>query len=69
MFEAAYDSITHDELNYYLKAKLRTPPEQRYQHNKRNRFFHELSYLHQTVDENGKAVDIMSNMLDNLTFI
>ena len=34
-------------------------PEQRYQHEKGNWFFHELSYLHQTVDENGKAVDII----------
>jgi hypothetical protein len=33
-------------------------PEQRYQHQKANWFFHDLSYLDQTVDENGKLVDI-----------
>ena len=57
--EAAYDSVTQNELDYSLKRKLRMSPEQRYQHEKGNWFFHELSYLHQTVDENGKAVDII----------
>ena len=55
-----YDQrITQDELDFMLKKKLRVPPEQRYQHEKQNWFFHKLSYLHQTVDENGKAVDII----------
>jgi hypothetical protein len=42
--ECVYDSITQDELDYSLKRKLRIPPEQRYQYNKMNWFFHESSY-------------------------
>jgi hypothetical protein len=42
-YEAANDSITQDELDYYLKAKLRVPPEQRYQDAKENWFFHDSS--------------------------
>jgi hypothetical protein len=57
--ECVWDTITQDELDYYLKAKLRASPEERYQNEKREWFFHELSYLHQTVDDNGKAVDII----------
>ena len=38
---------------------LRVSLEERYQHEKRNWFFHELSYLDQIVDEDGKAVDII----------
>jgi hypothetical protein len=37
-FECVYDSITQDELDYYLKRKLRVPPEQRYQDKKKNWF-------------------------------
>lgn len=57
--ECVWDTISQDELDYYLKAKLRVSPEERYQNEKREWFFHELSYLHQTVDDNGKAVDII----------
>jgi hypothetical protein len=59
-WDHVYDNrITQDELDYNLKKELRISPEQRYQHRKTNWFFHESSYLHQTVDENGKAVDII----------
>jgi hypothetical protein len=58
--DAASDSITQDELDYYLKRKLRVPPEERYQHAKKDWFFHELSYLHQTWDDNnGRFVDVV----------
>ncbi len=60
--EGIDDTITQDELDYFLKANLRVPPEERYQHRKENWFFHELSYLHQTVVDDGnhgKAVDII----------
>jgi hypothetical protein len=40
-------SITQDELDYALKRELRVSPEQRYQEEKHNWFFHELTYLHQ----------------------
>jgi hypothetical protein len=53
------NTITQDELDFSLKAKLRIPPEQRYQDAKKNWLFHELSYLDQTTDDNGKAVDII----------
>jgi hypothetical protein len=60
LWDHVYDHrITQDELDYYLKKKLRVSPEQRYQYEKQDWFFHELSYLDQTVDENGKAVDII----------
>jgi hypothetical protein len=58
-YQDVWDSITQDELDYYLKARLREPLEQRYQRIKKEWYFHELSYLHQTVDDNGKAVDII----------
>jgi hypothetical protein len=59
-WDHVYDNrITQDELDYNLKKELRVSPEQRYQHRKANWFFHESSYLHQTVDENGKPVDII----------
>jgi len=51
--------ITQDELDYWLKMELRISPEERYQHRKGNWFFHDLSYLDQIVDENGKALDII----------
>jgi hypothetical protein len=38
--EAAYDSVTKDELDYSLKRNLRMTPEQRYEQKKRNYFFH-----------------------------
>jgi hypothetical protein len=53
--------ITQDELNYSLRAKLLVPPEQRYQDNKANWSFHELSYFHQKTDDNGKCVDILKD--------
>jgi hypothetical protein len=56
---AVNDSVTKDELYFSLKRKLRVPPEQRYQQKKQNWFFHELSYLQQIVDKNGKAADII----------
>jgi hypothetical protein len=35
-----YDhSLTQDELDYYLKSKLRVPAEQRYQDKKKHRYF------------------------------
>jgi hypothetical protein len=37
------DSITQDELDYALKRELRIPPEQRYQQQKANFLFHDLS--------------------------
>lgn len=59
-WDHVYDPrITQGEIDYNLKEKLRVSPEERYQHEKRNWFFHDLSYLHQIVDENGKAVDII----------
>jgi hypothetical protein len=42
-YEAAYDDITQDELNFSLKRKLRMMPEQRYQREKSNFLFHDLS--------------------------
>jgi hypothetical protein len=60
--EGVDDTITQDELDYYLKANLRVPPEQRYQDRKYHWYFHELSYLDQTVVDDGnhgKAVDII----------
>ena len=49
-FEAAYDSITQDELDFYLKRKLREPPEQRYLREKGNWFFHDSSYSMRGLD-------------------
>lgn len=37
------DTITQDELDYALKRRLRMTPEQRYQDEKRNFLFHDLS--------------------------
>jgi hypothetical protein len=34
-FRGMDDTITQDELNYYLKGKLMVPPEQRYQDKKK----------------------------------
>ncbi len=49
--EAAYDSITQDELDFSLKRKLRTKsPEERYQYDKANWFFHESSYCYRGLD-------------------
>jgi hypothetical protein len=52
-FECVYDSITQDELDYYLKRKLRVPPEQRYQDKKKNWFFHESSWCSRGLDATG----------------
>ena len=57
-----YDSdktITQDELDYNLKAKLRVSPEERYQAEKRNWYFYKLSYLDQTTDDYGRLVDVV----------
>ena len=42
-FIGAIDTITQDELDFILKRELRPTPEQRYQDEKRNFLFHELS--------------------------
>jgi hypothetical protein len=42
--ECVNDSITHDELDYYLKARLRVPPEQRYQRIRKEPWFHDGSW-------------------------
>lgn len=50
-----YDSrITQDELDFILKRNLRMPPEERYHAEKRNWYFHKLSYLDQTTDDYGR---------------
>jgi hypothetical protein len=38
--EAAYDSITQDELDYSLKRKLRMTPEERYDQKRRSELYH-----------------------------
>jgi hypothetical protein len=43
-FEGLNNTITQDELDYYLKKKLRVSSEQRYQDKKKNWFFHESSW-------------------------
>jgi hypothetical protein len=49
-----YDhSITQDELDYALKRDLRVPPEQRYQFDKREWFFHESSWCMRGLEHNG----------------
>jgi hypothetical protein len=54
--------ITKDELDFNLKARLRdSTPEERYRHRKREWYFHKLSYLHQTVNEDGEAKDIIND--------
>jgi hypothetical protein len=53
------ESITQDELDYGLKRRLRMSPEQRYQAEKREWSFHDLSYFHQTIDDTGKCVDVI----------
>jgi LPS sulfotransferase NodH len=59
-YEDVYDTITQEELDYFLKQRLKISPEERYQHAKKRWYMHESSYLHQTRDENtGKAVDII----------
>lgn len=46
-----HDTIIQDELDYYLKSKLREPQEQRYQREKKAWYFHDLTYLVQTRDD------------------
>ena len=59
-WDDVYDRrITQDELDFILKRELRISPEEWNQHGKGNWFFHDLSYLDQTVDEDDKAVDII----------
>jgi hypothetical protein len=52
-FECVHDSITQDELDYYLKRKLRVTPEQRYQDKKKDWFFHESSWCSRGLDSSG----------------
>jgi hypothetical protein len=56
-YEDVYDSITQEELDWSLKQKLKVSPEERYQDMKKHWYAHELSYWHQTIYDNGKAVD------------
>lgn len=51
--EGVYDSITQDELDYYLKRKLRVTPEQRYQDKKEDWFFHKSSWCSRGLDATG----------------
>jgi len=46
-------TITQDELYFILKRKLRPSPEQRYQHEKSNFLFHDLSCYMNGLLENG----------------
>jgi hypothetical protein len=52
-FECVHDSITQDQLHYYLKRKLRVTPEQRYQDKKEDWFFHESSWYSRGLDATG----------------
>jgi hypothetical protein len=47
------DSITQDELDYYLKSKLRVPPEQRYEDRKKHWYFHESSWYMRGLNATG----------------
>jgi hypothetical protein len=59
-YEDVYDTITQEELDWFLKQQLKVSPEDRYQNAKKHWYTHELSYLHQIRDENtGKYVDII----------
>ena len=42
--EDVWDSITQDELDYYLKMNLRMSPEERYQLKKKAWYFHDSSW-------------------------
>jgi hypothetical protein len=55
--EDVYDSITQEELDWSLRQQLKVSPEERYQDMKKHWYAHELSYWHQTIYDNGKAVD------------
>ena len=48
--EDVWDCITQDELEYYLKMRLRIPPEQRYQRVKSADYFHESSWYMRGVE-------------------
>jgi hypothetical protein len=43
-YQDVWNSITQDELDYYLKALLRVSPEQRYQAIRKKPWFHEGSW-------------------------
>jgi len=43
-FEDVWDSITQDELDFYLKMNLRVNPEDRYQDKKKAWYFHKSSW-------------------------
>ena len=52
--EDVWDCITQDELEYYLKMRLRIPPEQRYQRVKSADYFYESDWYMR-----GVRVDMM----------
>jgi hypothetical protein len=56
-YEDVYDTITQEELDWQLRQRLKVSPEERYQDMKKHWYAHELSYWHQTIYDNGKAVD------------
>lgn len=43
-YQDVWDSITQDEHDYYLKARLRVSPEQRYQRIRKEPWFHDGSW-------------------------
>jgi hypothetical protein len=43
-YQDVWDSITQDELDYYLKAQLKVSPDQRYQSIKKEWYFHKSSW-------------------------
>jgi hypothetical protein len=62
-YEAAYDGITQDELDFSLKRKLRMTPEQRYQREKQHWYWHESRWYWRGVNgydaygcNNGKCI-------------
>lgn len=68
-FECAHDSFTQDELDFYLKAKLRTPPEERYQDQKQNWFFHDTSYSKRGLEAyDGKGCNGFTGCVPECTF-
>ena len=43
-YEDVWDEITQEELDYYKRKQLETPPEQRYQHKKEHWDFYDSSW-------------------------
>ena len=52
-YQDFWDSVTQDELDYYLKSKLREPPEQRYQRHKEVWYFHDSSWSMRGLEATG----------------